>query len=271
MKHMRFFSVYKQTGATFLHQICIDRVRKKTFILFIFLGLLLTGTSHAQQSGFLNQLRIGFGGGANMAQIVVLESYNIYEDLSGESYENSYSKMFQNIGNQYFVQVEWFSKFVIVALKPGTYTYRFTKHNEIPFTNETVEQETPYLLRYFSIPLEARYSFDFLRFRPYAGASVAYSHLLGSLDASNETLIRSKFTAGAVGGTYIDLRYVILDLNIAYNFGLHNVTNKADRFGTGNGETFAQDDIMLNDLQINLSILFSLQKQKHYSNVECFY
>jgi hypothetical protein len=268
---MRFFSVYKQTGATFLHQICFDRVRKKTFILFILLGLVYAGTSHAQQSGFLNQLRIGFGGGANMAQIVVLESYNIYEDLSGESYENSYSNMFQNIGNQYFVQVEWFSKFIIVALKPGTYTYRFTKHNEIPFTNETVEQETPYLLRYFSIPLEARYSFDFLRFRPYAGASVAYSHLLGSLDASNETLIRSKFTAGAVGGTYIDLRYVILDLNIAYNFGLHNITNKADRFGTGSGETFAQDDIMLNDLQINLSILFSLQKQKHYSNVECFY
>lgn len=268
---MRFFSVYHQTGATFLHQICFDRVRKKTFILLTLLGLVLTANSHAQQSGFLNQLRIGFGGGVNMAQIVDLEPYNIYEDLSGESYDNSYSNIFQNIGNQYFVQIEWFSKYLIVALKPGTYTYRFTKHNEIAFTNETVEQDTPYLLRYFSVPLEARYSFDFLRFRPYAGGSVAYSHLLGSLDPSNKTFIRSKFTAGAVGGTYIDLRYVILDLNVAYNIGLHNITNKADRYATGSGETFAQDDIMLNDLQINLSILFSLQKQKHYSNVECFY
>ena len=246
-------------------------MRKPRIILCILLGLMLTGTIRAQGSGFLNQLRIGFGGGVNMAQIVVLESYNIYEDLSGASYENSYSNMFQNIGNQYFVQVEWFSKFLIVALKPGTYTYRFSKQNEIDFTNETVEEETPYLLRYFSVPLEARYSFDFQRFRPYAGGSVAYGHLLSSLDASNETFIRSKFTAGVVGGTYIDLRYVILDLNVAYNFGLHNITNKADRYATGSGETFAQDDIMLNDLQINLSILFSLQKQKHYSNVECFY
>lgn len=237
----------------------------------ILLGLILSISVHAQTSGFLNQLRIGFGGGANMAQIVVLDSYNIYEDLSGQTYENNYSNLFQNIGNQYFVQIEWFSKFLIVALKPGTYTYRFSKHNELAFTNETVEHDTPYLLRYFSIPVEARYSFDFQRFRPYAGGSVAYSHLLGSLDASNETFIRSKFTAGAVGGTYIDLRYVILDLNVTYNFGLHNITNKADRYATGSGETFAQDNIMLNDLQINLSILFSLQKQKHYSNVECFY
>jgi hypothetical protein len=58
---------------------------------------------------------------------------------------------------------------------------------------------------------------------------------------------------------------------VGYNVGLHNVTKKTDRFATGNGVTFAQDDIKLNDLQLNLSILFSLQKQKHYSNVECFY
>jgi len=246
-------------------------VRNKKIILFILLGLILMGTIRAQESGFLNQLRIGFGGGVNMANIIDLEPYNIYEDLSGESYENGYSNMLQNIGNQYFVQVEWFSKFLIVVLKPGTYTYRFTKLNEIIFSNETVEQETPYLLRYFSIPLEARYNVDLQRFRPYAGGSVAYSHLLSSLDAANQTLIRTKFTAGAVAGTYIDLRYVILDLNVAYNFGLHNITSKAERYATGSGETFAQDDIMLNDLQINLSILFSLQKQKHYSNVECFY
>jgi len=232
---------------------------------------MLIGTVRAQEAGFLDQLRIGFGGGANITSIAVLESYNIYEDIGGAQYENSYTRMLQNIGNQYFVQVEWFSKFLIVALKPGTYTYRFSKLNEIDFTNETVERETPYLLRYFTVPLEARYSFDLQRFRPYAGGSVAYSNLLGSLDASNETFIRSRFTAGAVAGTYIDLRYVILDLHAGYNVGLHNITNKTDRFATGNGVTFAQDDIMLNDLQINLSILFSLQKQKHYSNVECFY
>ena len=146
---------------------------------------MLTGTIRAQESGFLNQLRIGFGGGINVAHIIDLEPYNVYEDLTGDSYENGYSDMLQNIGNQYFVQVEWFNKFFIVVLKPGTYSYRFSKLNEIVFSNETVEQETPYLLRYFTVPIEARYRFDLQRFRPYAGGSVSYSHLLGSLDASN--------------------------------------------------------------------------------------
>ena len=240
-------------------------------ILIVLLGLMLSLSINAQKSGFLNQLRIGFGGGANFAQIVELEPYNIYEDLSGASYLNTYSNIFQNIGNQYFVQIEWFNEYLIVALKPGTYTYRFSKLNEIVFSNETVEQENPYLLRYFTVPLEVRYRLDLQRFRPYAGASIAYSNLLGSLDTSNQTFISSRFTAGAVAGTYIDLRYVILDLNVGYHMGLHNITNKADRFETGGGGTFAQDDIMLNGLQINLSILFSLSKQKHYSNVECFY
>ena len=246
-------------------------MRNKFTIRIVLLGLILSANIHAQNAGFLNQLRIGFGGGINMAQILDLEPYNIYEDLSGENYLNNYSNIFQNIGNQYFVQIEWFNDFLIVALKPGTYTYRFSKLNEVVFTNETVEQETPYLLRYFTIPLEVRYRLDLQRFRPYAGASIAYSSLLGSLDASNQTFISSKFTAGAVAGSYIDLRYVILDLNVGYHMGLHNITNKEQRFETGSGSTFAQDDIMLNDLQINLSILFSLSKQKHYSNVECFY
>lgn len=246
-------------------------MRKLRTILTLFLALAMAQAIHAQGSGFLNQLRIGFGGGINMAQIVDLEPYSIYEDLNGADYANGYSDLFQNLGSQYFVQIEWLYKSLVVVLKPGTYTYQFSKSNEIVFSNETVAEEVPYLLRYFSVPLEVRYNLDLQRFRPYAGGTVAYSHLLPSLDASNQTFIRTKFTAGAVAGTYIDLRYIILDLNAGYHFGLHNITSKADRYETGGGETYAQDDILLNGLQINLSILFSLQKQKHYSNVECFY
>jgi len=235
------------------------------------MGLFVTMLSFSQGTRFLDHLRIGFGAGANSAHIMVLESYNIFEDLDGNSYENSYTPMLQNTGNQYFVQMEWFNDYIILSLKPGTYTYRFSKINEVLFSSETVEQEVPYLLRYISVPVEARYSLDLQRYRPYAGITAAYSHLLGSHDASNQTFIRSRFTAGAVAGSYIDLRYVILDLNIAYHAGLHNITSKSNRYETGNGSTFAQDDILLNDLQFSLSVLFSLQKQKHYSNVECFY
>ena len=245
---------------------------KKPKSVLLFTGLLFCLLNlSAQRGSFLDHLRIGFGGGMNLAHILVLDAYNIYEDLAGNSYANSYSPMLQNLGNQYFVQLEWFNDYLILSLKPGTYTYRFSKYNELIFSNESTEEEVPHLLRYITVPLEARYNVDLQRFRPYAGVSVAYSHLLGSHDASNQTFIRPRFSAGAVVGSYIDLRYVILDLNIEYMAGLHNITNKNNRFETGSGSTFAQDDLLLNDLQINLSILFSLQKQKHYSNVECFY
>lgn len=249
----------------------MERVRNPKFIAVLSLAFLINAFAWSQGTAFLDHLRIGFGGGVNTAQIAVLESYNVFEDLSGTTYMNEYTGMLKNIGNQYFVHVEWFNDFFIVTMKPGTYTYRFSKINEVVFNNETTTQETPYLLRYMAVPVELRYRFDLQRFRPYAGVSASYSHLLRSNDPSNQTFIRSKFTAGPVAGTYIDLRYVILDLNVGYHLGVHNVTSKSQRFETGSGSTFAQDDIMLNDLQINLSLLFSLQKQKHYSNVECFY
>lgn len=231
----------------------------------------LTTVIRAQSGSFLDHLRIGFGAGVNSAHITDLEPYNIFEDLTGTQYMNSYTGMIQNVGNQYFVQAEWYNNFLIVVVKPGTYTYRFSKNNEIVFSNETVEQVTPYLLRYFSVPVEIRYNLDLQRFRPYVGGTASYSHLLGSHDPANQTFIRPRITAGGVAGTYIDLRYIILDLNVGYRAGLHNITSKSDRFEAGSGTSFAQDDILLNGLQVSLSILFSLQKQKHYSNVECFY
>ena len=249
----------------------MESVRSPKILSIFALAFLLNASAWSQGTGFLDHLRIGFGGGANTAQIAVLESYNVFEDLTGTNYVNEYSAVLQNIGNQYFMHAEWFNDFFIVTLKPGTYTYRFHKTNEVVFNNETTSQQTPYLLRYMTVPVEIRYRFDLQRFRPYAGVGGSYSHLLRSNDPSNQTFIRSRFAAGPVAGTYIDLRYVILDLNVGYHLGVHNITSKFNRFETGSGSTFAQDDIMLNDLQINLSLLFSLQKQKHYSNVECFY
>lgn len=228
-------------------------------------------TASAQPTGFLDHLRIGFGAGANTSQIIDLSPFNIFEDLTGAEYENSYSGIVRNIHSHYFVQAEYYDDNYIIAFKPGTYTHSFSKINEVIFAGETVEQETPYLLRYMSVPVEFRYNIDFQRYRPYAGITLAYSHLLQSNDAANQTFIRPKISAGAVIGTYIDLRAIILDFNVGYRTGLHNIADKDNRFGTGGGTAFAQDDILLNDLQVSVSLLFSLQKQRRYSNTECYY
>jgi len=245
-------------------------VKRKVAIVIGILFLVSQGIS-AQRTGFLDHLRIGFGAGANMAHIIDLQSYSLYEDLTGATYESRYSELGKNFGNQYFVQAEWTRDPLVVTLKPGTYTYRFSQLNELVFNGETIGQEVPFLLRYLSLPAEVRYNMDLQRFRPYAGIAIAYSLLLGSNDPASQTFIRSRFSAGLSTGTYIDLRYVILDLNAGYQSGLHNIARKQERFETGSGTAFAQDDLLLNHLQISLSLLFSLQKQKHYSNVECYY
>jgi len=246
-------------------------VIQRSIISVVFILVLFPGCLDAQRGNFLDHLRFGFGAGANGSHLVDLVPFNIYEDLTGASYLNTYTGMISNIGNQYFVQAEWYDGPFILVLKPGTYTNRFSKINEVVFSTETVLQETAYLLRYLSVPVELRYNFDLQRYRPYVGFSAAYSHLLRSNDASNMTFIRPKISAGAVAGTYIDLRYIILDLNVGYRTGVHNIANKSNRFGTTGGTSFAQDDLLLNDLQVSLSVLFSLQKQRKFSNVECYY
>ncbi|MEZ5072203.1 MAG: hypothetical protein R2751_14895 [Bacteroidales bacterium] len=133
------------------------------------LGLVLAFASlpaRAQISNFLDKLRFGFGAGPGLSQIVDLDDYAIYEDMEGASYLNTYSGLFRNWGNQYFIQAEYTNGPLIVVLKPGTYTARFSRLNEIIFATETVALETPYLLRSIAIPLEVRYQFDLQRFRP---------------------------------------------------------------------------------------------------------
>ena len=219
-------------------------------------------TIHAQVNPFLENFRVGFGGGVNFSHVLESQSYNLYEDLSGAEYKNTYSGLFQNFGHQYFAQIDYrLMDFISLTLKPGTYTYSFTRLSNIMFQDDTVEQANDVRLRYFEIPLEARYTLDLGgMFIPYVGGGFTYAHLMGSQEATNQTFIRPKMTLGGVAGTYIDLNYLILDFNVGYHYGVHIITSKANRDDTGSRDSYSQSDIRLNDLKINLSVLFSLQK-----------
>lgn len=233
-------------------------------ILAFSLSLLFsTTTIIAQVNPFLENFRVGFGGGVNFSHIMESQPYNLYEDLSGAEYKNTYSGLFKNFGYQYFVQVDYrLTDFIALTLKPGTYTYSFTRLSNIIFQDDTVEQANEVTLRYFEIPLEVRYTLDLGgNFMPYLGAGFSYAHLMGSLEATNQTFIRPKMTLGGVAGTYIDLNYLILDFNVGYHYGLHVITSKENRDDTGSRDSYSQSDIRLNDIKINLSVLFSLQKR----------
>ena len=225
--------------------------------------LFSTTTIIAQVNPFLENFRVGFGGGVNFSHIMESQSYNLYEDLSGAEYKNTYSGLFKNFGYQYFVQVDYrLTDYIALTMKPGTYTYSFTRLSNIMFQDDTVEQANEVTLRYFEIPLEVRYTLDLGgSFMPYVGGGFSYAHLMGSQEAANQTFIRPKMTLGGVAGTYIDLNYIILDVNVGYHYGLHVITSKENRDDTGSRDSYSQSDIRLNDMKINLSVLFSLQKR----------
>jgi len=235
----------------------------RKILAFSIVLLFSTTIISAQVNPFLENFRVGFGAGVNFSHVLESQSYNLYEDLTGAEYKNTYSGLFKNFGHQYFVQVDYrLTDFIALTMKPGTYTYSFTRLTNIMFEDDTVEQANDVRLRYFEIPLEVRYTLDLGGiFMPYVGGDFTYAHLMGSQEATNQTFIRPKMTLGGVAGTYIDLNYLILDFNVGYHYGLHIITSKENRDDTGSRDSYSQSDIRLNDLKINLSVLFSLQKR----------
>jgi opacity protein-like surface antigen len=236
----------------------------RKILVFSLLLLIHCIMVRSQVNPFVENFRVGFGAGINFSHIMESESYNLYEDLTGAEYRNAYSGIFQNFGHQYFVQLDYrMMDFLALTLKPGTYTYAFSRLTNIMFENDTVEQSNQIRLRYFELPLEVRYTLDLGgTFMPYVGGGFTYARLMDSQETANRTFIRPRMTLGGVAGTYINLNFLILDFNVGYHYGLHVITSRDNRDDTSSRDSYAQSDIRLNDLKINLSVLFSLQANK---------
>jgi hypothetical protein len=245
------------------------KLMTRTALLLVI--VLFPNAAEAQGSNFLNHLRVGFGTGVNFSHVYEVDSYNLYEDLTGETYKSKYTPFYRNLGYQYYFHVDWNNDFLGVSLKPGTHTYRFKRQSEIVFQDEVVDQENPYTLRYLEIPLEVKYIYALERIQPYIGLVFSYAHLLGSNASETSSFIPSKISLGAMGGAYIDLQFLILDVNLGYNNGLHLITRKSQRSQTDRPDAYAQSDIRLNDIRLNVSVLFVLQKRRSTGKAACNY
>lgn len=224
-----------------------------------------------QSSSFLQNLRFGFGGGINFGIINSVENFQLYEDLSGESSQNEYSPLFSNFGNQYFFLAEYSKDWLVVGLRPGTYSYNFSRENILEIENSEYIQSNDFSLRYFSIPLEVKYLIDLNDFQPFIGGAASWGTLLSGTGDDNNGFINPRIYLGAVTGFYYNRGSMTFGLNIGYNYGLHVITQKDDRFNSSSSNSYSQDDLKLNDLYTNISILFSLEKKRNYSNTKCKY
>lgn len=213
----------------------------------------------------------GFGGGVNFSNIQVINSYPLYEDMSGTTYESSYSGLFRNLGSQYFFHGEFtFSSFYL-SFKPGVYTYNFTKTDQILFNSETLEPSSTHLLRYLQMPVEAKWVVGSGTLKPFIGGEVSPAWLLRQGGSGNHSFIRPRFSLGPVGGFYYSLASFDIVLTAGYDYALHVTTSKSDRYNVTTGTSYSQSDIRQHNLNISLSILFSLEKGKSIKELECTY
>ncbi len=238
-------------------------------ILLIF--MVFSGSLKIHAQGFTNRLKLGFGGGVNLANPLSREDFSVYEDLSGEVLGVDYLGRIGSPGSQYFFQADYSIDPLIISLKPGTYSYNFYRTSSLFFESEVIEQENQYLLRYFGIPLEVKYSPLQSRIKPYIGGGVSYGFLLRSMGIENQAFVASRLTAAVIAGVYYEAGFYHLNLQAGYNKGLHLINNKDQRFQTGLSDGYALADLVLDDLSISLSVLFSLEKSRFTSNRQCKY
>jgi hypothetical protein len=215
------------------------------------------------------KFKYGLGGGINFSNIIEKKSYPLYEDISGEEYNSKYSLMFVNIGSQFFFHGEFVFDQIILAIKPGTYTYKFSKTDEVVFNNEVFEQNSNYLLRYMNFPLEVKWMIGDGNVKPFIGIEGAYGYLMRQGGDANNSFIKSRFSAGPVGGAYFSFENFELVFASGYNMGLHIINSKDNRYNTSTDNPFSQSDIILNNLHASLSVLFSFEKSNLKKSLEC--
>lgn len=240
-------------------------------MVVLIVPMVLFGCPDAIAQGFTDRLKLGFGGGVNLAIPLSREDFSVYEDLSGEALGVNYRGRMGSPGSQYFFQADYSVYPLILSIKPGTYSYNFYRSSTILFETEVIEQENQYLLRYFSIPLEAKYSPLESRVKPYAGGGVSYGFLLRSMGVENQAFNSSRITASLIAGIYYEAGFYHLNLQAGYSKGLHLINNKDQRFQTGLSDSYALADLVLDDFSISFSVLFSLEKSRFASNRQCKY
>lgn len=213
--------------------------------------------------------KYGFGVGLNFSHISEINSFALYEDISGNLYQSEYSPLLKNFGNQYFFHGEFQFQKLIIALKPGTYTYKFSKTDEIVFTNETLEESTDYILRYFKVPLELKYKIGGNKFMPFFGGTASYAHLLGQSGNDNQSFIHPLISVGGIAGAYYSVPAFDIVFSAGYDYNFHIITKKSDRFEVSTDSPFSQSDLKLNNIHVEISLLFAFDQTNLKRALEC--
>jgi hypothetical protein len=244
---------------------------------------------------------IGIHGGINFSQPVVLGSnQQIVTLLNGDNPETrNYNKFFQNFGYQigfsFYLKIkEHFS----VGFLPEISTYSYGYSSEMVFYNNlgdsalTVENTSKSKINYFNFPVIFQYQKKIQKMSPYVFVGACYGLMRNAqhsvkINAQQENnvdfnesttdnysseYIKSKFNL--LGGIGLIREFKLFDLSIDFSYwmGLNNIVNESNRYNTQSvgGTTYdIPDDIKLNHLVINTSIIFPINKPNNKGSLDC--
>lgn len=245
---------------------------------------------------------IGIHGGVNFSIPKVTDSYEMITLLNGEpTPDRNYNNLFQSFGHQIgFSLYLYLNDHLAIGLLPqmATYTYGYNTSLEFFNTNgapvSMVERFSESKLNYINIPLVLNYYIRKATFSPYLMGGASYGIMRGAQQTvetqttdyatsdvtypnttqavNDNEYIRSKINVfGGVGAQY-DLTQLRIALDISYWMGLNNIVNETNRYDTQSlsGRTYAvSDDLTLDHVVVNLSVLFPINKVNTKGALDC--
>jgi len=247
---------------------------------------------------------VGFHGGVNFTNPSIITSYNLITSIDGEQgSERTYEPFFSNFGHQLgFSLFLQFKDHFLVGFLPeiGKYSYGYSSSMEF-FDSQgvlasTYNNESKINLNYITFPLLIQYqilkdkdwspylfaggSYGLLRSAQHNVASTTILETEGgpiefydpSTSNSSTEFIKSKWNAFGGIGAFYDFTQFRLGLDVSYWFGLHNIVNESNRYNNQavSGSTYdIADDVRLNHLVMNLSVLFPINKKTNKGSLDC--
>lgn len=247
---------------------------------------------------------IGIHGGVNFSHPLILSDYNVITLIDGEpAGERAYDGLFSNFGNQlgFSIYLE-LNDHLLVGFLPEIAKYSYGYSSYLEFYNSqqvlasTYRNESKINLSYINFPLLIQYQIMSRKsWSPYLLAGISYGLLKSaqhnvtsttiletvngaiefyepSNSNSSSEFIRSKWNVfGGIGG-YYDFKQFRIALDVSYWMGLHNIVNETNRYSNQaiSGSTYdIADDIRLNHLVVNLSVLFPINKKINRGSLDC--
>ena len=244
---------------------------------------------------------VGFHGGVNLSHPSVQQSFHIITLLDDQApILSEYTPVYQNLGNQLgFSLILDFNDHLGLALLPqqGVYNYSYAFSVDFYDSQNTAysrtETESHQRLSYINLPLIFRYIIIKSKWSPFLFGGTAYGILRSASGDVNVTItqlidntveitpipngedqvfIRSKISLLAGAGVLYDLEQVQIGLDLAYWYGLHNITHEANRFNnqiSSGGAYDVPSDIKLHHYALNLSVLFPINKLNNMGSLDC--